>query len=278
LAAGRKKKASDEEPEEDWLTTYADAITLLMAFFVMLVSFSKVDIPLYEQVAAGIRNEIGKRDTQSPMQILQVDLQDVVYNMEVEDVVQVDTDDEGVRLELASSGFYRAGSADIRDDAVPVLANLAIALAAPRYRDYVIEVEGHTDDDPISTVRFPSNWELSAGRAARVVRFFIDEGLDPGRMKAAGYAETRPKVPNRTRDGTPIPDNQAENRRVIIRLYPKAIEDESAEGPTMTIDEISSGAIESEQPPPLVPRVPGRFDSGTPIELPRQSDNPVFNR
>ena len=212
------------------------------------------------------------------MQILQVDLQDVVYNMEVEDVVQVDTNDEGVRLELASSGFYRAGSADIRDEAIPVLANLAIALAAPRYRDYVIEIEGHTDDDPISTVRFPSNWELSAGRAARVVRFFIDEGLDPGRMKAAGYAETRPKVPNRTRDGTPIPENQAENRRVIIRLYPKAVEDEATEGPTMTLDEISSGAVDPEQPPPLVPRLPGQSDSSMPIAPPRRDEKSIFER
>ena len=216
------RERKDDE-KEDWITTYADAITLLMAFFIMLVSFSTVDIPTFEQVAAGIRNEIGKRGLVSPTQLLKVDLQDAVYVTEAEQAVSVTTDDRGIVLELASSAFYLPGSAEIRPEAVPVLAALGNALREPRYRAYAIEVEGHTDDDPISTVQFPSNWELSAGRATRVVRFFVDQGLDPKRMKAAGLAATRPKAPNRMADGTPIPENQAVNRRVVVRVYPRTL-------------------------------------------------------
>ncbi|MEX0827352.1 MAG: OmpA family protein, partial [Haliea sp.] len=78
----------------------------------------------------------------------------------------------------------------------------------------------HTDDDPINTPRYPSNWELSAGRATRVARHFVTQKIDPLRLKAIGYAETRPVVPNRTDKGKPIPENMAKNRRVIIRVFP----------------------------------------------------------
>ena len=78
---------------------------------------------------------------------------------------------------------------------------------------------------PIHTARFPSNWELSAGRATGVVRFFIDEGMQTHRLKAAGFAETRPKVPNRDAQGAPISENQAINRRVLIRVYPMSLDE-----------------------------------------------------
>ena len=218
---------ADDEPEEaeDWMVTYADAITLLMAFFVMLLNFSKIDIPKYEEAAAGIANEIGMNENVSPTELMKIDIEDVVYNMQAEEAVEVGTDDKGIVMELASSAFYKPGSADIRPQAFPVLKEIAKSLIAPRYMTYVVEVEGHSDDDPISTSRFPSNWELSAGRATRVVRFFIEQGMDMRRLKAAGYAETRPKVPNRKPDGTPIPENQATNRRVLIRVYPMSLEE-----------------------------------------------------
>ena len=218
------QKQNDEEEKEDWLVTYADAITLLMAFFVMLVSFSKVDIPMYEQVAAGIRNEIGKHDEVPVTKVMALELQDVIYNMEADQVAKVSTDDKGVVLEMASSAFYKAGSADIREEAFPVLEKIAGALNEPRFRNYTIEIEGHTDDDPISSLRYPSNWELSAGRASGVVRFFGDEGIDMTRMKAVGLADTQPKVPNRTPEGNPIPENMAQNRRVVVRVSPMSLE------------------------------------------------------
>ena len=236
-----------EEDKEDWLTTYADAITLLMAFFVMLASFSKVDIPLYEKVAAGIKNEIGKDSSPSPTQLLKVDVQDVVYAMQAEEAVNVETDDKGVVMELASSAFYRPGSADIREQALPVLQKMGQTLMAPRYQTYMIEIEGHTDDDPISTPVFPSNWELSAGRAARVVRYFIELGMDSGRLKAVGYADIHSKAPNRDAKGAPIRENQAKNRRVVLRVYPMSLDERKETLRKMEVkDLIDKGA---DQPP-----------------------------
>ena len=196
-----------------------------MAFFVMLLNFSKINVPMFEEVAAGIKGEIGSGEPQvTPTQILKIDIQDVVYSMQADDAVTVDTDDQGVVIELASSAFYQPGSADIRPEALSVLDKMAQTLESPRYQNYVVEIEGHTDDDPIHTARYPSNWELSSGRATGVVRLFIEQGMDASRMKASGYAETRPKVPNRDSSGAPIRKNQSINRRVLIRVYPMSLD------------------------------------------------------
>jgi chemotaxis protein MotB len=211
------------EEKEDWLITYADAITLLMAFMVMLLTFSEYDIPAFEEAAAAIESNLTGRDATSPIQLLKIDVQDVVYNMQADQVVKVEVDDKGVVIELSASAFYQPGSAVIREEAHPVLEKMSQTFLAPRYQNYVIEIEGHTDNDPINTAQFPSNWELSAGRAAGVVRFLTEQGLEPFKMKATGYAETRPKAPNMDAQGNPIVENKSANRRVAIRIYPMSL-------------------------------------------------------
>ena len=215
-----------EEEKEDWLVTYADAITLLMAFFVMLLTFAEYDIPAFQEAAEAIKANIGQKEkTDSPIQLLKIDVEDVVYNMQADQVVKVSQDDKGIVIELSSTAFYKPGSAEMREQALPVLDRMADVIKAPRYLTYIIEVEGHTDDDPIHTARFPSNWELSAARATTVIRFFIERGMDAERMKAVGLAETRPKVPNRDPEGQPIKENQSINRRVAIRVYPMSLDE-----------------------------------------------------
>lgn len=216
-----------EDDREDWLVTYADAITLLMAFFVMMLTFAKYDIPAFEEAAAAIKTNIGKQQATSPIQLLKLDIQDVVYDMQADQVVKVEKDDRGIVIELASSAFYKPGSADIREQAMPVLEKIAQTLKAPRYLTYIIDVVGHTDDDPISTESFPSNWELSAGRATRVVRFFAAQGIDSLRMRASGLADTRPKAPNRDAEGKAIKENQAKNRRVAVHVYPMSLKEKN---------------------------------------------------
>ncbi|MAE43824.1 MAG: hypothetical protein CMF63_02325, partial [Magnetovibrio sp.] len=132
----------DAPLDESWLATYADAITLLMAFFVMLLNFSKIDIPKFEEAAAGIANEIGmgQKEQSSPISIMKFDMQDVVYEMQADEVVEVETDDKGITIELASSAFYRPGSADLRDQALPVLKTMADMLKGPKYKYYNIEI------------------------------------------------------------------------------------------------------------------------------------------
>lgn len=222
------KSQPPEEAQEDWLTTFADAITLLMAFFVMLLTFAEFDIPAYEELTSAVAANIGGRDKQTTTQSLKIDAQDLVYEMQADQVVTVGTDEKGVVIELQSNAFYKPGSAEIVAAAIPVLRKLSETLASPNYELYNVVVEGHTDDGQISTEQFPSNWELSAGRAASVVRLFEANDVDRSRLKATGYADTRPKVPNRDLEGKPIPENRATNRRVVLRLHPMSLDERDA--------------------------------------------------
>ncbi len=215
------------EEKEDWLVTYADAITLLMAFMVMLLTFAEYDMPAFETTANAIKSNLTGQDSTSPIQLLRIDVQDVVYNMQADQVVKVETDKKGIVIELSSSAFFVPGTADVREEAIPVIEKMTQTLLAPRYLFYTIEIEGHTDDIPINTPRYPSNWELSASRAAGIIRLLIDQELDPERMRATGYADTKPKAPNRGPDGEEITENMAANRRVTVRVYPMSLEEKA---------------------------------------------------
>ena len=121
-------------------------------------------------------------------------------------------------FQLSSAAFFASATATLSDPGQSILGNLLGRLQSPAFAAYRITVEGHTDDAPISSAQFPSNWELSAARAAAVVRFFVEHGVAADRLRAAGYADTRPLAPNRDDAGNPIPENQAKNRRVAIEL------------------------------------------------------------
>jgi len=121
-------------------------------------------------------------------------------------------------IEISSAAFFDSGSAILSPAGKVILRDVAGNLKSEKFKDYQVTVEGHTDDAPINTSLFPSNWELSTARAAAVVRFFLDEGISAQKLRAAGYADTFPKVPNRDANGRAIPENQAQNRRVVIKL------------------------------------------------------------
>ncbi|WP_142850312.1 OmpA family protein [Telmatospirillum sp. J64-1] len=207
--------------EEDWLITYADAITLILAFFVLLASISKIDMVMFEKVQAGMAKDIGRRDVLQPIEILRIDIIDTVRALKAEDLVEIGNDSQGLTLEIPSSTFFDSGSADLRAEAVPVLRQIAATISDPKFSGFQIEVQGHSDDMHINTPRFPSNWELSSARASAAVRAFLEVGLDPTRIKAIGFAETSPKVPNRDMNGNPLPANQEINRRILVRVYPR---------------------------------------------------------
>ena len=121
-------------------------------------------------------------------------------------------------FEMGSAAFFDSGSASLSDAGKVILRGLLDPLTAALAEGYRIRVEGHTDDTPIDTPQFPSNWELSTARASAVVHFFLEQGIPAQRLRAVGYADTEPKVPNRDAAGNPIPANQARNRRVVIKL------------------------------------------------------------
>lgn len=221
MADQRFQNKDDDANDEDWMTTFADMVTLLLAFFVMLAAISKVDVVLFEQVKAGMAKGIGKRDVDTPVEKIRKEMEEVIKSMKVQDVVGIGVDSQGITLEFAASSFYEPGSADIVEEAIPILNKVAATINADRYRGFQVEVQGHTDNTPISTPIYPSNWELSAARATRVVRFFEQAGIEPSRMRAMGLADTAPKVPNTGPYGDPLPQNQEINRRVVVRIYPR---------------------------------------------------------
>jgi chemotaxis protein MotB len=121
-------------------------------------------------------------------------------------------------LQIGSTAVFGSGSAALSSAGKSILSDVAVSLRSPEFSAYHITIEGHTDDTPINTVQFQSNWELSAARASAVVRYFLEQGIAADKLTAAGYADTFPIAPNRNADGAVIPDNQARNRRVVIKL------------------------------------------------------------
>lgn len=116
-------------------------------------------------------------------------------------------------IDIPSAAFFASGSAELSPEGKELLQKLRQeSLSAEETKDYIVTVEGHTDNIPISTLQFPSNWELSTGRAAAVARYLIEVGIPAQRVRVAGYADTFPKVANDT------PENRAQNRRVVLKL------------------------------------------------------------
>lgn len=221
---GKGDKFSSPKPQaedESWMASFADMVTLLLVFFILLVSMSKIDTAKFEEVSAGMTKSLSDRKVETPIEELRQQLKDSIQSTRLEGAIAIGKDSAGVSLEMAATSFYEAGSAEIREDALEMLQHLAETIAMERYNGFQIDVEGHTDDTPVSTPEFPTNWELSAARAARVVRFLENEGIAPSRMRAVGLADTAPKVPNRDPFGAPLAQNQEVNRRVVVRLHPR---------------------------------------------------------
>ena len=206
--------------DEQWLLTYADTITNLMALFILIISISSINQSAYEQVQSKMSQEFKGKETAKPIEQIADKLEEIVAEKNLEQKVSVKQDKQGVVIEFASQAVFQAGKADLQSGIMPIFQAFSRELKAPDYRGYVIEIEGHTDDSPIHTLEFPSNWELSTRRATNVVRFLIDQNVEKTRLKAAGYADLFPVVPNRDGSGQPIAANQARNRRIVMRLVP----------------------------------------------------------
>lgn len=213
-----KKQAENE----DWLMSYADMITLLMSFFIMMLSMSSFDMVKFEQVQGGMAEDIGKRQANTPIKQLKTEMIGLVKGLKLdENDVGIGQDERGLVLEFDANTFFDTASAKLNEKFLPALAKMTQLLDSTRYSAFQVEVQGHTDDTPVSTPAYPSNWELSGARASAVVRFFISRGMDPTRLSAEGFADTRPKVSNRDINGRPLKENQAINRRVSVHIFPR---------------------------------------------------------
>ena len=265
----RKKRHEEHENHERWLVSYADFITLLFAFFVVMYALSSVNEGKYrvlsDSLVSAFNNPQKNIDpieipdpVQAPSEVLigfpspmslnnqerppiiqkksepseppppvadspdQKNLDNIAdqlslaFNKMIEkDLIKVNKNGDGIDVEINSSILFNSGSALLQPQAVPVLTEIARIV-----KDFpnALRVEGYTDDIPIDTPMYASNWELSAGRAASVVHLFSDERVDPFRMSATGYGEYRPIAANTTAAG------RNANRRVVVMILAQAAE------------------------------------------------------
>ncbi|KHD88511.1 MAG: chemotaxis protein MotB [Bdellovibrio sp. ArHS] len=237
--AKKLKRHEEHENHERWLVSYADFITLLFAFFVVMYATSNEDAEKQKQFEDSIKLELrltGRGGSDSSGDALDNAIAELVMPLgqfpkkggpgEIEDYVvralgksmepqqkkeaiqDIYHDAVGVRIALAASTFFPSGSAKLKVSSLSSLDKVADVLKSNQRR---IIVEGHTDDTPIQEPLFPSNWELAGGRASAVVRYFVKyHQLDPKRFISISYGDQKPIVPNDTEE------HRSMNRRIEI--------------------------------------------------------------
>ncbi len=209
--------AHAEEGEGSWLVSYADMMTLLVGFFVILLSFSKVDDEKFEEVKRETSKQFGGI-YQVPFGTLADRLKAEISKAGLGDQFIIKQTDLGVEISFQGTVFFETGSADLKEKANELLGRLTPIIHSEA-KDFSIIIEGHTDDVPIiASTRFKSNWELSSIRACRVLESFEAAGFLKSKMTAVGYGDARPIVPNRDDQGNAIAINQGQNRRVVIKV------------------------------------------------------------
>lgn len=240
-----RRKSRPHVNHERWLVSYADFITLMFAFFVVLFATSQADKKKEAQVSQSIDQAFrtmglfpspvkalaaSEDHTVAPVNIVlgdelaappavKEDLKRIENQLEgklsdqiAEHVVALHFGRDGLVISLREAGFYDSGSATPHAASMPSLDAIAATLNSSPYD---IRIEGHTDNVPVHTSQFDSNWELSTARATRLVRLFIErQGFRPARLSASGYGEFHPVAGNETAEG------RSENRRVDIIVLP----------------------------------------------------------
>jgi chemotaxis protein MotB len=245
----RSRRNADHPQNDRWLVSYADFITLLFAFFVVLYASSRADQNKQTQIAHSIQSAfqalgvfpspvpdhsthsadpqhtvppvdvvLGDDLSASPavrqdLQRLQGQLTSLLSSQVAQHIVALKLGRDGLVISLRESGFYDSGSALPHPQAKDTLDQVAAKVTATPYD---IRIEGHTDNIPIHTAQFDSNWELSTARATELAKIFIvDYHFAPARLSAAGFAEYHPVAGNDTAEG------RSQNRRVDIIVLPR---------------------------------------------------------
>lgn len=231
----KKRRHEEHENHERWLVSYADFITLLFAFFVVLYATSQADQEKQEEFEESIKQQFagymisgsgsgGGESHGSGRDLLSDEfpsrrsgprevhdyVERKLENVDEETLTGIQHDTLGVRIQMAASKLFPSGTADLKASSLQALDQIGPLLKASGRK---IVIEGHTDDEPIRTEKYPSNWELSAARATRIVRHLISRyGVDPNRITAVAYADQKPVVPNGSEE------NRARNRRIEILI------------------------------------------------------------
>lgn len=249
----RRSKRIEHDNHDRWLISYADFVTLLFAFFVVMYSISSVNEGKYKTFSDSLslafntdpnqgtnatlqpqeqvlKNLVDRRTVrlgeqqrriEEGMKVLAEGLGQVMLPMIGKGLVGINQTKRGVVIDISASALFSTGEAALQPGVQEVLRKVAAVLGN---ESQSIEVEGHTDDVPIKTAQFPSNWELSSARASSVARLLIENGVDASRLSVVGLASYQPLVPNDS------PEHRARNRRVVITILSPNVERGDARG------------------------------------------------
>jgi chemotaxis protein MotB len=204
------------DDDQNWLITLSDLLSLLLVFFIIFFALSRVpgkkkEAPIYSQTVMSVSSS-GPVSKPSPhLERIRNDMQATVTGLGLGEQVIIQGGEQEILISLKENVTFPLGEAEILKGSEPVLDTIAQMVS--RYPSFQVEIDGHTDDQPINTKRSPSNWELSVARATSVLKYLIvQRGLDPARFTIKGNADQRPLMGNHT------PEQRAQNRRVEIRL------------------------------------------------------------
>ncbi len=207
---------SDKNSDDDWLITYSDMITLLFSFFVLIVAISQIDAVKFERVAKSMEKSVGKKKTVKEsisLPVIYSNLQKIVKDEGLAEKAEVHYSPRGVLIRFKGNVLFPTASAVLSSQTFNLFNKLADEIKSKPYR---VDVEGHTDSRPIKTSIYPSNWELSSARASSVVRYLLKQKVEPEKLRAVGFADTKPLKPNYSNARASLLENQAYNRRVEI--------------------------------------------------------------
>ncbi len=241
MPAPQPKAKIVKDTAERWLLTYADLMNLLLIFFIVLYAMSQVDVAKFNQLADSLRAALGDTSAASrigtigstnalisigeanmqtsvvpskleeqQMEELEEKVNELIDKNNLKGNVNVSMQERGILISITAQLLFKSGSADIEPGSRQIVERIGreVLLAIPGKQ---IRIEGHTDNDPIRTAQFPSNWELSSARATNLLRILVDSvGIDPTTISSVGYGEFRPNSPNTSEA------NKAQNRSVDI--------------------------------------------------------------
>ncbi len=195
--------------EDNWLVSYADLLTNLLAFFVLLFSISSVQSLRWEMVSRTFSKD---KPPRMGMHELKRKVDVFIAENELERDLETQLDESGLQLRFKTKLLFDSASADLSAGGAALLSPVGEMLRSLDER-YEVVVEGHADDQPIHTTAFDSNWELSAKRSVNVVRRLIDDGVRQEAISAQAFSNTRP-----IKSSAPIEELRAGNRRVVVRV------------------------------------------------------------
>lgn len=225
----RKKRNREDINSNAWMDTYADTITLLLTFFILLYSFSTIDNEKLKEIAYSLKSQVSGGEpvtmekidenienltpgigAKSEYDILVDKITNLLKENGLSELVKIREEDAGVILQIGDNIMFDTADAKLKDESKKVLD--VVSSLIPKINNEIM-IQGHTDSRPIKSSKYESNWELSTARAFAVLKYFINEKhLDPRRFSATGYGEYRPIVENSSEENMEI------NRRVDILI------------------------------------------------------------